>query len=48
VVKKTATTEHSEPADLAIGIGATGGSAFAAPEIQPEIQSVSKHQKHAS
>ena len=46
--EKNATTEHSEPVNLAVGIGATGRGTFAAPEIQPKIQSVSKHQKHAS
>lgn len=33
--------------NLAVGIGTTGRGTFAPPEIQPEIQSVGKHQKHA-
>lgn len=32
--------------NLAVGIGTTGRGTFAPPEIQPEIQSVGKHQKH--
>jgi|LakMenE01Jun11ns_1017448.scaffolds.fasta_scaffold5142905_1 hypothetical protein len=40
-------SEKRDSRQSAVGIGTTGRGTFAAPEIQPKIQSVGKHQKHA-
>jgi hypothetical protein len=40
-------SEKRDSRQSAVGIGANGRGTFTPPEIQPKIQSVSKHQKHA-